>query len=109
MPVAYGVLKPFFASASLLRYLGRLTEDAHWVLPQEIPRLLASGKVQHALAIAWRRSRIAGLGWPLGTCPKTAEADGPRLLAALVVPLQTAELAHLLPRVEDQDPEVVQL
>lgn len=109
MPVAYGVLKPFFASASLLRYLGRLPENTRWVLPQEIPRLLASGKVQHALAIAWRRSRFAGLGWPLGTCPKTAEANGPRLLAALVVPLQTTELAHLLPRVEDQEPEVVQL
>lgn len=109
MPVAYGVLKPFFASASLLRDLRRLPEDARWVLPQEIPRLLTAGKVQEALAIAWRRSRIAGLGWPVGACPKTAEADGPRLLAALAVPLQTAELARLLPRVEDQEPETVQL
>ena len=106
--VAYRVIKPFFASASLLRILNRLPEEGRWTLPEEIPRLLAAGKVQQALTVAWRRSRIAGLGWPVGVCPETAGMDGARLLAALTIPIQPADLARLLPRVENQEPEATQ-
>jgi len=104
LPIAYSVLKPFFGSASLLRYLNRLPPDARWFLPQEIPRLLVSSQIPKALETAWRRSRIAGLGWPVGDCPKTPYTDGPRLLAALSIPIQAADLASLLPRVQDQAP-----
>jgi CRISPR-associated protein Csx17 len=108
MPVAYSMIKPFFTSASLLRYLDRLPAEGRWVLPQEITRLLAAGQVQKALEVAWRRSRIAGLGWPVGTCPQDAGANGPRLLASLAIPIQPAHLARLLPRVADQEPESAQ-
>jgi CRISPR-associated protein Csx17 len=105
MPLAYRLTKAFFTPASLLRYLDRLPAEGRWALPQEIPRLLAAGQVQKALEIAWRRSRIAGLGWPAGGCPQDAGANGPRLLASLAIPIQPADLARLLPRVADQEPE----
>lgn len=108
LPVAYGVIKPFFVAASLLRFLNRLPEEGRWILPEEIPRLLAAGQVQQALTIAWRRSRITGLGWPVGPCPDPSGTNGPRLLAALTIPIQAGDLARLLPRVEDQIPESAQ-
>jgi CRISPR-associated protein Csx17 len=108
MPLAYRLTKAFFTPASLLRYLDRLPAEGRWALPQEIPRLLAAGQVQKALEVAWRRSRIAGLGWPVGTCPQDAGANGPRLLASLAIPIQPADLARLLPRVADQEPEPAQ-
>ena len=103
LSVVYRIFKPLFASSSLLRTLNRLPEDARWALPQEIPRLLTTDRVGKALEIAWRRSRIAGLGWPVGTCPEAAEAKGPRLLATLTIPVQPADLARLLPRMEDHE------
>lgn len=108
MPLAYRLTKGFFTAASLLRYLDRLPVESRWALPQEVPRLLAAGQVQKALEVAWRRSRIAGLGWPAGVCPHDAGADGPRLLASLAIPIQPADLARLLPRVEGQQPEPAQ-
>ena len=104
MPIAYSAIRPLFASASLLRYLKRLPHDSRWILPQEVPRLLAAGQVQKALDLAWHRSRIAGLGWPVGSCPQDANTDGPRLLAALSIPIRPAALASLLPRIPDQAP-----
>ncbi len=103
LPIAYSIIKPLFASASLLRHLDRLPADVRWTLPQEIPHLLAAGQVQKALAISWRRSRIAGLGWPAGTCPESSDTDGARLLAALSIPIQPADLTRILPRVEDKE------
>lgn len=108
LPVIYGVIKPFFVAASLLRFLKRLPENGRWALPEEIPLLLAAGQLQPALAIAWRRSRIAGLGWPVGACPDTPAVDGTRLLAALTIPIQAADLACLVPRAKTQDPEAAQ-
>jgi CRISPR-associated protein Csx17 len=108
LPLAYRLTKAFFTPASLLRYLDRLPAEGRWALPQEIPRLLAAGQVQKALEVAWRRSRIAGLGWPVGDCPQDAGSDGPRLLASLAIPIQPADLARLLPRVADQEPEPAQ-
>ena len=108
MPLPYRLTKAFFTSASLLRYLDRLPAEARWALPQEIPRLLAAGQVQEALEVAWRRSRIAGLGWPAGGCPQDAGVNGPRLLTSLAIPIQPADLARLLPRVADQEPEPAQ-
>lgn len=107
VPTAYAVLKPFFTPPALLKHLGRLPEDAHLTLPGELSRLLAAGQVPKAYDIAWRRARIAGLGWPKGEVPQTSALNGPRLLAALAIPLEAAALAQLLPRVENLQPESV--
>jgi CRISPR-associated protein Csx17 len=107
VPTAYAVLKPFFTPPALLKHLGRLPEDSHLTLPGELPRLLAGGQVQKAQDVAWRRARIAGLGWPSGDAPQSPALNGPRLLAALAIPLEPAALAQILPRVEDPQPEPV--
>jgi len=107
LPLAYAVCKPFFTSVNLLKYLGRLPQDARLNQPGELPRLLAANQVDKALPLAWRRGRIAGLGWPRGNAPQTTFLDGPRLLAALAVPIQSAALVQLLPRAEDLQPEPV--
>lgn len=101
LPTAYAVLKPFFTPPALLKYLGRLSEDACLILPGELPRLLSADQVQKAQDIAWRRARIAGLDWPQGDAPQTGTLNGQRLLAALAVPIQPAALVHLLPHAED--------
>lgn len=107
IPAGFAILKPFFTPPTLLKYLCRLPEDARLTLPGELPRLLAAGQVQKAQDIAWRRARIAGLGWPKGDAPQSFALNGQRLLAALAMPLEPAALAQLLPRVEDLQPEPV--
>lgn len=107
VPTVYAVLKPFFTPPALLKHLGRLPEDVYLTLPGELPRLLAAGQVQKAQNIAWRRARIAGLGWPRGETPQSATLNGPRLLVALAIPLEAAALVQLLPRAEDLQPESV--
>ncbi|MBI5329417.1 MAG: type I-U CRISPR-associated protein Csx17 [Betaproteobacteria bacterium] len=107
VPLAYTVCKPFFAPADLLKYLGRLPQDARFNLSGELPRLLAANRADKAAEIAWKRGRIAGLGWPPGEPPRSQVMDGPRLLAALAVPIQSAALVQLLPRAEDLQPESV--
>lgn len=104
LPAAYAVCKPFFASVELLKYLGRLPQDARLATPPELSRLLAAGQTRLAVEQAWRRNRIAGLGWPQGGAPQTPNLDGPRLLAALAIPLQSGALLELLPRLATQPP-----
>lgn len=104
LPMAYSVCKPCFTPPNLLKYLGRLPQDGRLILPDELPRLLAAGQAEKALPLAWRRGRIAGLGWPRGEAPQTPTLDGPRLLAALAVPIQSTALLRLLPRVEEPQP-----
>jgi CRISPR-associated protein Csx17 len=105
IPLAYAICKPFFTAPEILKALGRLPADARFHLPGELPRLLAANQVEDkALPLAWRRGRIAGLGWPQGDAPQTSYLDGQRLLAALAVPLQSAALLQLLPRTEAPQP-----
>lgn len=103
----FAVFKPFFTPPTLLKYLGRLPEDARLPLPGELPRLLAAGQVQKAQDIAWHRAHIAGLGWPKGKAPQPSALNGSRLLAALAVPLESAALAQLLPPVKNLKPELI--
>jgi CRISPR-associated protein Csx17 len=107
LPIAYALLKPFFAPHALLKYLGRLPEDARLPLPRELLHLLATGDLQKAEEIAWHRARIAGLGWPRGDAPRSGAVNGARLLAALAVPIKPAALAHILPRAEDPQTESI--
>lgn len=101
LPAAYAICKPCFTPPDLLKFLGRLPRDTSFILPGELPRLLAAGQAEKALPLAWKRGRIAGFGWPRGEAPHPPALDGPRLLAALAVPIQSSALLRLLPRIEE--------
>ncbi len=107
IPMAYAICKPFFTPPELLKHLERLPRDASFSLPGELPRQLAADQIEKAIPLAWRRGQIAGLGWPRGNAPQSTSLNGPRLLAALSVPLQSVALLQLLPRAEDLQPESV--
>lgn len=103
---AYALLKPFFSSESLLRKLQWLPPDRSLRLPAEIPARLASGDVATALSIAWQRLRALGVTLPGRQPPGATGLDGPRLLAALMIPITFAETGRLL-RWLDLQPEHV--
>lgn len=107
IPMAYATCKPFFTPPALLKHLERLPQDASFSLPGELPRLLAADQIDKAISLAWRRGQIAGLGWPQGDAPQAPSLSGPRLLAALAVPLRSTALLQLLPRAEDLQSESV--
>lgn len=98
LPAAYCVLKPFFTPHSLLTHLHLLAPDRSLPLPGELVAKLQAGRMQEAVALAWRRLRIAN--FPVPTSPKQAPSaphlDGLRFLTALAIPLETAELARCL-------------
>jgi CRISPR-associated protein Csx17 len=113
LPAAYAVLKPFFVPDGLLVYLELLTSERCLPLPGEIITRLQADRVQDAVELAWRRLPAAGFPLPRypRTPPTTAGLDGPRLLAALAVPLTTGHLAHclnLLTRLTTQSSESFQ-
>ncbi len=93
---AYVLLKPFFTSETLLRNLGWLPADRSLRLPAEIPARLAADDVKAALRLAWQRLRALGVRLPGREPPCAAGLDGPRLLAALMIPLTYAETSRLL-------------
>lgn len=101
---AYAVLKPIFTSESMLRGLDWLPPDRSLRLSAEIPARLASGDVATALSIAWQRLRALGVTLPGRQPPCATGLDGPRLLAALMIPLTFAETGRLL-RWLDLQPE----
>ncbi|KAB2935060.1 MAG: hypothetical protein EFKGCFLK_01880 [Rhodocyclaceae bacterium] len=96
LPAAYCALKPFFAPDTLLSRF--LPPERTLSLPGEIVAKLQAGRVQEATDLAWRRLRAAGFPLPShpGTAPLAQSLDGPRLLAALAIPLEPAELARCL-------------
>ncbi|MHB1530375.1 MAG: type I-G CRISPR-associated protein Cas8g1/Csx17 [Acidiferrobacteraceae bacterium] len=98
LPAAYGVLKPFFTPPGLLAHFDFLPPDRSLSLPGELVAKLQAGRTQEAVDLAWRRLRAAD--FPLPTSPRQAPSaqcfDGPRLFAALVMPLEAAELARCL-------------
>lgn len=97
MPLpAYAVLKPFFASESMLRAHGWLPPDRSLRLPAEIPARLAAGDVATALKLGWQRLRALGVKLPGRQPPCAAGVRGLRLLAALTIPLTFAETGRLL-------------
>lgn len=98
LPAAYSVLKPFFTPMGLLTHFDLLPPDRKLPLPGELVTRLQSGDVQKAVEIAWRR--LHAVGYPLlphpNKPPLAHGLSGPRLLAALAVPLALSELAQCL-------------
>jgi CRISPR-associated protein Csx17 len=97
LPVGVAVLKPFFSPGRQLHFLGRLEPSRTLGSTAELIRLLAADRCLRATDLAWRRARIAGMGWPKGPAPAVTHTDGHTLLAVLCVPLENGELARLLP------------
>jgi CRISPR-associated protein Csx17 len=101
LPPAYALLKPFFTAESTLRALNWLPRDRSLRLSDEIPARLAADEVEAALHLAWQRLRALGIELPGRASPcYPRRGDGPRLLAALVIPLSFGETRRLLNRLE---------
>lgn len=100
VPAVYTILKPFFTPAWILRGLGLLPPDGALPFPRELLRRLHShDRPTFAAAVkeAWQRLRLAGFPLPAhpNTPPETVPFWGPRLYAALVVPVHFSDLRGL--------------
>ncbi len=100
VPAVYMILKPFFTPRWMLRRLALLPPDTALPLPRELLRRLHSHHpptLSMALREAWHRLRLAGV--PLPRHPKdppdAVPFRGPRLAAALVVPVLYSDLKRL--------------
>ncbi|GIK84851.1 MAG: hypothetical protein BroJett026_03320 [Betaproteobacteria bacterium] len=93
---AYALLKVLFTPESTLRRLHWLPTDRDLRLPAEIPARLVANDINTALALAWQRLRALGARLPSYWPPQAIAIDGPRLLAALTIPLTLAETGRLL-------------
>ncbi|WP_089729555.1 type I-G CRISPR-associated protein Cas8g1/Csx17 [Candidatus Thiosymbion oneisti] len=98
LPASYLVLKPLFtAHAQLVR--SRLL-DPNQTLPLsgELVANLRANHTQRAVDLGWRRLRASGLPIPNSPrhAPDASNLDGPRLLAALAVPLNSEDLFFCL-------------
>ncbi len=98
LPAAYAVLKPFFTPDSLLRYLKALPPENRLPLKADLVARLRAGRTDEALRLSWQRLGLSGVSVPRHPAgpPESASVSGPRLLAALMVPLWPAETGRLL-------------
>ena len=99
-PAAFALMKPLFTPDTILQRLGLLPPDGHLPLPREIVTLLKAGnreQADRAIAIAWRRLRIAGLKVPSHPIqpPDLVGINSARLAASLMIPLATGDLARI--------------
>lgn len=91
LPAAYTCLKLLFTPLAQLRRLGILEEGQGLPLPRAVPRLLMAGRPQAALDAALHRLKASRV--VTGQHGVSAEGvDGPRLLAALMLPVSDAAL-----------------
>jgi CRISPR-associated protein Csx17 len=93
---AYALLKVLFTPESTLRYMEWLPVDRSVRLPAEIPARLAANNVGAALELAWQSLHSLGVRLPGREPPQATALNGPRLLAALMIPLTPAHTRRLL-------------
>jgi CRISPR-associated protein Csx17 len=99
LPLAYALMKPFFAPVEALRELGALREGGGLPIPPGLLSRLHAGDVGAAVALACRRARGSGL--PVTFEPAAehvASIDGPRLLASLLIPIRAMDVKRALQR-----------
>jgi len=99
MPLAYALMKPFFAPVEQLQELGVLRDGAALPVPTGFVQRLRSEDVGAAVGLACRRAYASGL--PVAFEPSSkhvAHVDGPRLLASLLIPIRVADLKRALER-----------
>ena len=99
LPLAYALMKPFFAPVEALRELGALREGAGLPIPPGLVPRLHAGDVGGAVTLACRRARGSGL--PVTFEPAAghvASIDGSRLLAGLLIPIRAMDVKRVLQR-----------
>lgn len=93
LPLAYALLKPFFAPRE------HVSTDIRLPVPPGLVARLRAGDVGPAVTLACRRARASDL--PLTFEPRAAHVagvNGPRLLASLLIPIRKGELRRVLER-----------
>ncbi|MCA1951448.1 MAG: type I-U CRISPR-associated protein Csx17 [Hyphomicrobiales bacterium] len=99
LPLAYALMKPFFAPIGDVRVIDGVPNDIRLPVPSGLTGRLRTGDIGAAMALACRRARASGL--PITFEPRREDAagiDGPRLLAALLMPICKADLRRVLER-----------
>lgn len=99
LPLAYALMKPFFASPRDLEHIEEFPKGIELPIPPGLVQRLRAGQIGGALALACRRARASGL--PVTFEPGVARVDrigGPRLLASLLIPIRRAGLRRALER-----------
>ena len=98
LPAGYFVLKPLFAPHAQLVQLGFLAQDRTLGLPGALLANLRANHTERAMDIGWRKLRASGASVPdyPRRAPATSTVEGPRLLAALSVPLDLRDLSFCL-------------
>jgi len=102
LPAVYRLFKPFFCTDEQLRRMQLLAPDSRLPIPPALVRYLAAGDFVRSVRLAERARRVAGFGTRY---PDLAASglDGPRLLAALLVPVSDNDLRRLEPRRRDRE------
>ncbi|WP_164962977.1 type I-U CRISPR-associated protein Csx17 [Rubrivivax sp. JA1026] len=96
LSACYALLKPFFTSDATLHAIGWLPDGLPMPRPPALAARLAAHDVPGALALAWQRLRGLGIALPGRHPPGASGVAGPRLLAALTVPLTHHATARLV-------------
>jgi len=104
LPGAYAVLKPFFTTDAVLQKIGFLAQDGKLPFRAEVLSWLAADRNELAVNLAWAKLRQAGVSLPAfpNQAPCALAIDGPRLLAALAIPVEFGQLARMLWRIANQ-------
>lgn len=99
LPFAYALIKPFFAPIEDVRAIDGISKDIRLPVPPGLMARLRTGDVGAAMTLARRRARASGL--PISFEPRgedEAGVNGPRLLAALLIPIRKVDLRRVLER-----------
>jgi CRISPR-associated protein Csx17 len=99
LPLAYALLKPFFASIDDVRAIEGMPRDIRLPVPPGLVARLRTGDVGAAMTLAGWRARASGL--PITFEPRREDAagiDGPRLLATLLIPIRKVDLRRVMER-----------
>ena len=98
LPAGFALLKLFFTTESQLRKLNLpwFTAESRMRLPAEMAARLVSNQIDAAIELAWRRLLSFSVKLPGPKPPRMLCTDGPRLLAALCIPLSQIEIRRLI-------------
>ncbi|MGZ5615541.1 MAG: type I-G CRISPR-associated protein Cas8g1/Csx17, partial [Methylobacter sp.] len=104
LPGAYTVLKPFFTTDEVLQKTGFLAADCKLPFRAEILAGLAANQSDKAVKLAWDKLKHAGVALPAfpNQPPGALGINGPRLLAALAIPIEFGQLAKMLRSITKQ-------